>query len=259
MRNERKLVWAALCASGLFACSGGGNVNIGNTAVVGGQLSDYAASWDGYAEAYTFWPDNTDHVHLTIDANGQGTLQVGSIPLFPAPTDPNVGFPTGISSVTGSIVLSGGVLYPLYAAQVQTDRIQVGINPADLDAAWCPLQTPYAWTANTGSRLPDAAAPTTIYNCLPDDGFTFGPPNDCALNQSDGTSTPVDCDKLMLCIRAPVCDCTASGCTARSEPAGTLVNEYPVELDGALDDTGKTLTATLNLAGTRITVVLTKQ
>src|SRR5450432_936374 len=104
MKNvgSRALV-ALLCGAGFSAaCSGGGAVNIGNTAVIGSQLSDYAASWDGYAEAYTFMPDGSDRVRLTIDANGQGTLEVGNAALLPPPTDPNVGYRPALSSIPRS-------------------------------------------------------------------------------------------------------------------------------------------------------------
>jgi hypothetical protein len=259
MKNEQMRVWVALLsgAGGLLGCSGGGNVNIGNTAVVGAQLSDYAASWDGYAEAYTFSPDGSDRVRLTIDATGQGTLQIGDAALLPTPTDPNVGFPQGISASVGSVVLVEGFLYPVYAAQVQSDRVQVGLNPGDLEATWCALQTPVASTSSSGSKLPDAGGTSTVYGCLPDWGFTLGTSN-CSIADPDGQSDPVDCDKVYLCDSVHVCDCTASACTTRGQPAGTPVNQYPVELDAALDATGTTLTGTLNLAGTRVTVVLTK-
>ncbi len=83
-------------------------------------------------------------------------------------------------------------------------------------------------------------------------------PQTCVSNLASA-HVPVDCGKLALCLDN-VCACTASSCT--SEPAipdGSTPAQYPVELDAALDATGTTLTGTLNLAGTRVTVVLTKQ
>src|SRR6201999_2363510 len=52
----------SLCSLAVFtmACSGGGGgaekIDIGNrnVAAIGEQLSDFAGSWDGYAEAYEF-------------------------------------------------------------------------------------------------------------------------------------------------------------------------------------------------------------
>ena len=72
------------------ACSDGNPVDLGHREA---QLSDYAATWDGYAEAYTFREGSSDRVRITLDATGVGTLEVGDAPLDPVPTDPEVGLP----------------------------------------------------------------------------------------------------------------------------------------------------------------------
>jgi hypothetical protein len=290
MKNvgSRALV-ALLCGAGFSAaCSGGGAVNIGNTNVVGSQLSDYAASWDGYAEAYTFTSDGSDRVRLTIAANGQGTLEVGNAALLPAPTDPNVGYPPGQPDpLTGpNTGLSGGVLYPLYAARVQESRIQAGLKPNDFYGAWCALQTPYyilyGYTGS-GVQYLDAGVPGDAdhgaaadggglvpifrYNCLPGEGGSssgIGANEQCTvqIDSTDGgqSNQAVDCGKFALCTRY-VCACTAASCTASPVVAGGAIpSDYPVELDAALDSTGKTLTGTLALStDLRVTVVLQKQ
>ncbi len=70
---------------------------------------------------------------------------------------------------------------------------------------------------------------------------------------------PVDCGKFYLCITG-VCTCTATSCTASPTlSADTGPAGYPIELDGALDSSGKALTGTLNLGGTRVTVHLTRK
>jgi hypothetical protein len=267
-----RMAWLAAVIAG--ACSGG---KLAGTPSADGSIasavSDYAGNWDGYVEAYTFSPDNSGRVRLTIGPDGQGTLQVGDGSLLAPPTDPNVGFPAGITTSTGSTGsgdLAEGFLYPIYATQVQTNRIQLGVNPADLEAGWCALQPPVATAAVGDSRSPtdggsdggDASVTEvniTLYNCLPTLGYTFGPPSDCAVNRPDGQSDPVDCDKLYLCNIAHACRCTESACAVPTIAAGTAPAQYPVELDGALDDSRRTLTATLNLGGTRVTAVLLKQ
>ena len=283
MKNVRTQALLALMGgAGIsLACSGGGAVNIGNTNVVGSQLSDYAATWDGYAEAYSFMPDGSDRVRLTIAANGQGTLEVGNAALLPPPTDPNVGYPPGAAAngpgpldPTSTGVLTEGFLYPIYAAQVQADRIQLGANPGDLYAAWCSLQTTTYPTYETSFAHPDAGYTSTVpgivdggvvsvfYTCLPNGGSMFSPTGGCAVGSSDGGWTPVDCGKLSLCTLNMACQCTATGCASEQIAAGTPVSNYPVEIDGALDPTGTMLTGTLTLdgqSGTRITVHLTKQ
>jgi hypothetical protein len=58
-----------------------------------------------------------------------------------------------------------------------------------------------------------------------------------------------------------VCACTATSCSVvPTVAAGAIPSGYPVELDAALDSTGKTLTGTLALStDLRVTVVLQKQ
>jgi hypothetical protein len=309
MTNERtRALLAILCCSGApLACSGSGSVNIGNTKVVGSQLSDYAATWDGYAEAYTFTPDNSDRVRLTIAANGQGTLQVGNSALLPVATDPNVGYPPGAEdpSYINSFSLGEGVLYPVYGAQVQTNRIQVGIKPNDYYGVWCALQTPvtnYFYTLigsppdggldgggpvsgpvigfDTTTAPPDAGSNWTVtdltitYGCLAKFGLVSGSGDNSTCVVVTDTevlpvqnapapqqSQPVDCGKYNLCITQAVCGCTPTSCISSPLlPSDALPAQYPVELDAALDSTGKTLTGTLALStDLRVTVVLTKQ
>ena len=200
-RNQLCLALGPFFAA--LACSNQGPVDLGHNA--GGALSDYAASWDGYAEAYTFMPSGSDRVRLTIDASGQGTLRVGDGTLFPPPSDPNVGYPAGSSTgpdagtfgAGNNFVLGEGALYPIYAPQVQTDRIQLGLKPNDYYGTWCSLQTPVATTSklvfiggpdggtggaggNSGgyygtvSASPDAGDVTTTYGCLPSWGSSSG-------------------------------------------------------------------------------------
>jgi len=296
MKNvgSRALV-ALFCGAGFSAaCSGGGAVNIGNTAVIGSQLSDYAASWDGYAEAYTFTPDGSDRVRLTISANGQGTLEVGNLALVAPPTDPNVGYPPGNEDTkeTPTPPVWEGVLYPIYGAQVQTNRIQVGIKPNDYYAAWCALQTPFAFVAETsfdaglpglpglpgvevqwwapvdgGAGAADAASGTMMYFACPFPPGGVESNAGTAAQMCDGENglwgqavVPVDCGKYYLC-NSMVCACTATSCTSSPAMAvGSPPSQYPVELDAALDSTGKTLTGTLALStDLRVTVVLQKQ
>ena len=80
----------------------------------------------------------------------------------------------------------------------------------------------------------------------------------CTLNLNDGTTQTVDCLKWDQCFMSMVCACTSSGCVANTAPASALASEYGVELDGALDGSGSTLTATVTGFG-RATVVLKKQ
>lgn len=252
MNNQRSGARLVLgCAAvALAGCSSGGALNIGNTQAVGSELSDYAATWDGYAEAHTFG-DGSDHVHLTIDASGQGFLQFGDSAPPPAPTDPSVGYPPGAAGFgsPGTVTSTPlpGFLYPIHGADVQADRIQLGVDPNDLYSAWCAIEP----------SLPNATQ-STGYGCLPDfqqAGYTPG--SGCWLLPTGGTTEALDCSKLDLCFMGMVCSCTANACTSAAVPEGTPAVNYPIELDAALDATGTTLTGTLTTGG--VTVHLTKQ
>ena len=286
MMNTR-LLWRALilCAAGpLVACSGDKSVNIGNTTTIGSKLSDYAATWDGYAEAHTFMGDGSDHVRLTIAADGSGTLQVGNQPQVAPATDPNVGYPpagviSGINNSTGDIPpIYEGFSYPIYSAQVQTDRVQVGIKPHDYYTSWCALQTPFAYVTQD---IFDPDAGIIYHTVVPGDAGIDGGStsavmySECAFEGSfsttdangricygelNGVATQIDCGKFDVC-NLQVCACTADGCGSSPLIAsGSAPSQYPVELDAALDNSGQTLTGILALSSDlRITVVLQKQ
>ena len=258
MKNERtRVLVALLCGAGApLACSDGGAVNIGNTTTVGSQLSDYAATWDGYAEAFSF-SDGSDHVHLTIDANGQGSLEVGNSAALPAPTDPSVGYPPGAGNEfqTGSLTPPfPGFPYPLHATGVEADRIQLGVDLNDAYSGWCAIEPPVLLTTNPSGGYGG-------YGCAPSFTKIDHQPAEatCTLYSPDGTNEKVDCGWLTLCWFGPVCTCTATACSAVLTPDGTPVGQYAVQIDGALNSSGNTLTGTLLLPGGRVTVVLQKK
>ncbi len=275
-RTVRLLLLGLLAAP--LGCSSGGNVNIGDTQNLGSKLSDYAAHWDGYAEAYVFTPSNADNIHLVLDAQGNGTVQVGTDPLLPAPTDPTVGYPPGYEGLDKQqdvtpTDLQGGVLYPVHAAQVQTGRIQLGLKPHDYYAAWCALQTPHYIIdgyMGTGIRPGDDGGtwtPIFAYSILPGSGgseSTDSSGNNACFAQitaADGStsSQQIDCG-LWYLGNSGVCTCTATACTSSPSLAdGTAPVDYPVEIDAALDTSGKNMTGTLIMNGTRVTVHLQRQ
>jgi hypothetical protein len=269
MRTRRtgNVISALVGAAAALGCSGGGTVNIGSMQTVGGQLSDYAGSWDGYAEAYAFQPSGSDRVRLTLDAHGQGTLQVGDGPSVPPVTDPTVGYPPGIKATqTTATTLDEGFAYPVHAAQVQSNRIQLGLNPEDLFASWCALQpTMYMPGARSAFRVQwsEADAGSGGYSCAPEagglgaDSGTAGA-EACGYTGSDGAVEVVDCSYDLLCAIG-VCTCNADGCSSVQAPASTPPSGYYNELDGFLTNPS-TLTGTLSLNGPgRLTVHLQRQ
>jgi len=250
-----------------LGCSDEGSVNIGNSEKLGGQLSDYAAIWSGHAQAYVF-SDGTDHVHLTIESDGQGTLRVGDAAGPPPPTDAHVGYPpaSALGTVTSPFPGITGFPYPLHATRVESDRIQVGVDANDLYSAWCALQTPVA-ARNLLDQRPAAQRDPANggYYCGPaltSDVVKLEKPTadatDCLLHEEDGTTETVNCEWFTLCALGPVCACSATGCVAATQPEGAPLNQYSFEIDGELNATGSTLTGTLS-AGRGATVILTRQ
>ncbi len=237
-----------------FGCSDGGQVNIGNTETLGGKLSDYAATWDGYAQLSTF-SDGSDRVRLTIDAEGHGTLQVGDSPPLPPPTDAHVGYPPG----AGNMFMAGqlnppfpGFAYPLHGTRVQSRRIQLAIDFNDVYAGWCAIQTPVSTgtDADTGAETFGCSPPFTMI-----EHATPSSPS-CTVTKLDGTSQVADCGWLTLCsLPATTCTCTATACTAALVPDGAPGGQYPFQFDGRLDATGSTLTGSWG----GLTVILERQ
>jgi hypothetical protein len=237
----------------------------------GNQISDYAATWDGYAEAFTF-EDGSDRVRLTIHNDGQGTIEVGDSPLLPPPTDPNVGYPptpwnwapTGGYPI--GTQLKPGFRYPLYNARVQTARIRLAADYHDVYHDWCAMQTPH---------LSSAVADPPIYQCVPDFGninwHQSADGKTCtmtATTSGDGATEqpiPIDCVQAMVCLlpvpcscdSAWLCQCDATSCWT-PPPANDI---YPIQIDGALESDGNKLTGTFatNDGYTRFTVRLVRQ
>lgn len=226
-----------LLFAGATACSGGGSVDIGEG--TGQALADYAASWDGYAEAYTFSPSGSDRVRLVLDESGQGTMQFGDGPLLPPPADPDVGYPPGdgaaFSGPAGPRpVLREGFLYPVHETMVADKRLRLSVRVSDLYEAWCALQTPVPLGQDA-------------FGCLPNDGFSWTA-DSCMVG-----SMPVDCGKLSLCLAGSgVCSCTATSCDAQPGP--------DTPFDAAFESAGAELVGTLIMpdSGARVTIRLNR-
>lgn len=136
-------LWAAL--SSAWACSSGSApVDIGD-GKIGEKLEDYAAHWEGYAEAYDF-ADGSDKVRLTLDAAGNGRLEIGDSAPLPKATEPDVGYPAAYSgepTLEQFSTLFPGFAYTISTATVESARIRFSLNPWQIERDWCALQTPY--------------------------------------------------------------------------------------------------------------------
>lgn len=234
-----------------FACSSTGSaVDIG-TSRSGQKLEDYAASWVGYAETYQFM-DGSDEVRISLDPQGNGTLEIGDTAALPPATDPDVVYPPNALGTLSLAIpaLFAGISYQVQTATVASARIQLQVNPWQVESDWCALQTPYAVQ---GTDAP--------YKCLPSGVIppANAPPyNSCWVN--NGTAdVQVDCKKAITC-SGSVCSCTSSGCSAHEAPVGSVNTEY-TQLDATLADGGDSLVGTMLIAtnpSNRINVRLTR-
>lgn len=260
--TAKKLAGVSILLALVASCANDDKVNIGNVEKRGGKLSDYVATWSGHAQAYAF-ADGSDHLELSVGDSGHGSLRFGNSP-GPAPaTDPHVGYPQPFDPMTNGGVASGvaGFSYPIYAAQVQSSRLQLGADIADIYAGWCALQTPHP--------NPTSSDPTPAFACGPAitgtlDRIDYPPDfitNDtCVVHSHDGSSLTASCGWVSLCWLYQACTCTATGCSSTSQVSDRAqLNQYPIQLDGELDASGDTFTGTLVLQGARVTVILKRQ
>jgi len=253
MAKDVFLLAAALSTG--WACSSAQTpVDIGDGRT-GERLADYAAQWEGYAEAYNF-ADGSDKVKLSLDSSGNGTLSIGDSPALPIATDPDVGYPVSVDSsfyqFTG---LFPGFAYAVDTATVESKRIRFTVNPWQVERDWCELQTTTydAWGSGSGgsggaSSGGGSSGSGGFAGDVVPPGYAVGPDSGgfglsryrCVAD----TRTPANADKYWLCWRG-VCSCDAQSCTNYVPPSGARATR--AQLDAALDNGGNSLVGTLRV------------
>jgi hypothetical protein len=225
--------WLLLVTLALACSSSPQNIGDGELKVDKAELGSYAATWDGYVEAYAF-SSGTDRIHLSLDATGNGSFRVGDGADLPPPTNPDVGYPAALASDPATLGVGDstrhvfdGVAYPVANTHVDSERIRLTVDPHSAFVAWCAMQTP---AIDPGTTPP-------FYGCAPS-GWSLNGTGECLVGSSDEDLEPIDCGKLVICNFGCVCD--ASSCSARP-------SYDPIELDAALDDSGHNLVGTLLL------------
>jgi hypothetical protein len=216
-----------LSAISTLACGGGGDVNIGDgdgepTQSLGASLVDYGGSWEGYVEGHTF-PDGTDRVRLTLDAEGNGTLMLGNdTDPLPAP-DPDAAPPGWGDATTIPHSILVGYPFEIASATLESKRIKLATHEPEPYQEWCNLQTPVL--DETNPSVPN-------YLCARNVGY-ISTDGDVTCRWVD-TNESVPCAKL-ACYE--MCSCTATLCSWRGR--------YAPSLDAALDAGGEALVGTL--------------
>jgi hypothetical protein len=234
------LVLGALIALGCSEAP----VDIGDEATqkTGESLSDYAGSWSGYAEAFTFEAaGDSDQVRLLIDEQGNGSLQVGEGAASVPALDVDVP-PTGPWSTFGDHfavnTLVAGYRYTLNDVRVEDRRLRFTVDPLELIRPWCQAQVPMNIHASGLVYSP----PVCHLNAYMDFEWST-----CMDLDSNGNPFPLNCGTLNLCFT--YCVCTETSCdaslvgTVGVQPKGGPEDVY--EADLALDEDGTRIVGTL--------------
>lgn len=228
-----------LIVFGLVSC-GNDNLDVGDkTAKVGSALEDFAANWEGYAQAYSFIGDGTDVVRLSIDETGNGTVRFGDEALFTSATDlAEIYPPTYIDSSSPEWPLStgnqarSGFAYAFSNGEVTDARLRLSFDSAQVMESWCTLQI-------------SSEAPCGMY----DSSQTVKTDTDFTCSWVQGAGLLEDsCNRMAQCM---FCECTTEACHS--------ANGAVIKFDGALSDGGDKLTATLVIGEERVVVVMTRQ
>lgn len=242
--NTKLGVGIVLGALVALACSEA-PVDIGdeNTQKTGESLSDYAGSWSGYAEAFTFEAaGSSDRVRLLIDEHGNGSLQVGegaaSVPTLDVDVAP-AGPWSSFSSDFAVNTLVEGYRYTLNDVRVEDRRLRFTVDPLELFRPWCQAQVPMG-TDVLGRVI---SPPVCHLNAYMDFESST-----CMDLDSSGNPFALDCGTLKLCFS--YCVCTETSCDASllgTAGAGTSRGgpEDVYEADLSLDEDGTRIVGTL--------------
>lgn len=246
IKMARNSLLLAAFSSVVGCSSANAPVDIGDSRT-GEKLEDYAAHWEGYIEANKF-ADGSDKVRLTLDASGNGTLEIGDSPALAPATDPDAYYPRSDGRVD---LPSPGFAYSIHAATVESARIHFSSNPWEFEQSWCALQTSYDWGVVDESGA-------HFYQCNPHGSLESPADGSCFIvpdgQTADTGSLPISCARAHMCFNH-ICSCDAQGCFANVEPPSKQAETYTL-FDAALGDAGESLVGTLKLRGKPNTVRL---
>ena len=238
-----KILWLVPLAWAPGACSTNGPVDIGHD---GAELSDYAASWDGYGEVASFPESGSDRVRLDPPRERRRNAGARRHPAVAAANAGRGRLPhrhrRGWKGRDATDAFRDGFKYPVYEARVEAGRIRFGIDPLDLYGAWCALVPPVPNELRPSGYACGAISGARNYDGLDDCAFQFATSDP----MEPYVLVPVDCGIFELCSGGGPCTCTASACGPNVIPSdGSSLDNYPVVVDAAIDPAGTMLTGTL--------------
>lgn len=179
------------------------------------DLGELSGVWIGYVENYSF-DSGSDVVRLEIhagDCSPTATLTLGEGEPLPPVTDPDVGYPEGITAHEIPWLRPyEGYAYAATTIEISERRVQLTTNNGQVWEEWCQLQEPVQVSEEE-------------YSCVAARSWSFDG-EQCFINTEEEL-IPDDCGHLTLCAYQ-TCRCDASGCEANAI-AG-------LSLDVALDD-----------------------
>lgn len=219
-------VWRICFATALAGC-GGHTLDVGSTD--GGSASsglghdagtDAPAGpvWSGYLENAQL-PDGSNRLTMTLsvaaDGIATGTLLLGDGSLLRPATDPNVGYPPGVSfPFSGPLGFFEGFAYTMLDGRLSGSMLTFRVAEFELWAQWCMLQT-------MTYPFPDADGGVAGYSCAPTGSsgrggsFSASGSNCVFTDFATMKQVAMDCGKYELCQNSP-CDCSATACHVRS-------------------------------------------
>ena len=202
--------------------STGGSAGTGATASV-----NCVGEWKGYVDGFAF-DDGTNTVTITVDSvtpEVSGHIRFGEKELLSPPTDPDVGYPPGITYFTTNNArrVFSGFEYGLTSASCDGARLKFQALVGELWADWCALQTPIPNETYGGYQCAHAwPVQSDAGGCTQTDPKTQ-------------EKVEVDCAQAVLCTTSNVCTCDAQGCGQGGEGFGgpTMdVHLSPTNADG---------------------------
>ena len=186
-----------------------------------GDPSTLMGLWTGDSEG--------ERIMMQLDAQGRGTIQLGTERTVPLFDDPDVGFvPEEARSVAPFLVdfpMIGGFAYDAYVVESFVSGVEIAALGTQPWGDWCRLQEP---VLRSGCD----------YGCIDATGGASEDGETCFSGDEE-----VDCGKLNLCFHPTLgaCHCTAEGCVESRQLSlfwkGRLVsdNELSLELSGVVE------------------------